>query len=131
MKKVADRVSPVARPAVRVLLGEAIAMGPGKAALLEAVERAGSISGAARDMGMSYRQAWLLVDTMNGCFSEPLVESATGGTGGGGARITQLGHEVLRQYRAMEKKAEASIAPEMDAFATLMKRSIAPGRRPR
>ena len=131
MKKVADRVSPVARPAVRVLLGEAIAMGPGKAALLEAVERAGSISGAARDMGMSYRQAWLLVDTMNSCFSEPLVESATGGTGGGGARITQLGHEVLRQYRAMEKKAEASIAPEMDAFATLMKRSTSPGRRPR
>lgn len=72
---------------------------------------------------MSYRRAWLLVDTMNKCFSEPVVESATGGAGGGGARITDFGQEVLRQYRAMEAKASASIAQEMDAFAGLLKRS--------
>jgi molybdate transport system regulatory protein len=129
MKKIASRISPIAKPTVRVLLGDAIAIGPGKAALLDAVDRMGSISGAARHLGMSYRQAWLLVDTMNSCFSKALVESAAGGPGGGGARITEFGHEVLRRYRAIEKKAEASIAGDLNAFATLMQRS-AP-RRPR
>jgi molybdate transport system regulatory protein len=123
MKKVVSRISAVAKPTVRVLLGGAIAIGPGKAALLDAIARCGSISAAAREMDMSYRRAWLLVDTMNRCFSEPVVESATGGTGGGGARITDFGKEVLRQYRAMEEKASASIAQEMDAFAGLLKRS--------
>ncbi len=68
-------------PRLRVLLGEAIAIGPGKAQLLERIEATGSISAAARTMGMSYRRAWLLVDTMNQCFHEPLVETAAGGKG--------------------------------------------------
>jgi molybdate transport system regulatory protein len=78
---------------------KAIAMGPGKADLLQAIEETGSISAAARRMKMSYRRAWLLVDTMNQCFYGPLVETATGGNHGGGARITELGKEVLRRYR--------------------------------
>ena len=65
-------------PRLRILLGSAIAMGPGKADLLQAIEDEGSITGAARRMGMSYRRAWLLVESMNQCFREPLVEAAVG-----------------------------------------------------
>ncbi len=108
------------RPAIRVLLGSAIAMGPGKADLLQVIERAGSISAAAREMGMSYRRAWLLVDAMNRCFRDPLVDTATGGPGGGGARVTEFGREVLRRYRQMEEKATVCVAAEIAEFGTLM-----------
>ena len=107
-------------PRLRVLFGSSIAMGPGKADLLDAIEAAGSITGAARRMGMSYRRAWLLVETMNHCFRGPLVEAARGGAGGGGARLTGLGREALRRYRDMESKASASVAPEMAAFRSLL-----------
>ncbi len=82
--------------------GEEIAMGPGKAELLKAIAETGSISGAARKMGMSYRRAWLLVDTMNRCFKSALVEASAGGSQGGGTQITPLGEEVLARYRALE-----------------------------
>ncbi len=108
------------RPKLRILLGAEIAIGPGKADLLDAIARTGSISAAAREMGMSYRRAWLLVDTMNRCFHAPLVESSKGGSGGGGARITELGLEVLARYRGMEIKAAASIAAEMREFTRLL-----------
>ena len=94
-----------ARPQIRILFRKAIAMGPGKADLLRAIEETGSISAAARTLGMSYRRAWLLVDTMNQCFKSPVVETLTGGQKGGGARVTDLGHEVLRRYLEMEAKA--------------------------
>ena len=95
-------------------------MGPGKADLLDAIDETGSISAAARALGMSYRRAWLLVETMNECFKSPLVQTATGGEHGGGALVTDLGHEVVRRYRAMEKKAAASVAREMADFAALL-----------
>lgn len=107
-------------PRLRILLGAEIAIGPGKADLLDAIGRTGSISAAAREMKMSYRRAWLLVDTMNHCFRSPLVEAAKGGSGGGGARITELGLDVLARYRAMEMKAAASVAAEMRAFTQLL-----------
>jgi molybdate transport system regulatory protein len=107
-------------PQLRISFKKSIAMGPGKADLLDAIHETGSISAAARLLGMSYRRAWLLVDTMNGCFQSPLVETLTGGQHGGGARVTELGHEVARRYRAMEKKAAASVAKEMAEFAALM-----------
>jgi molybdate transport system regulatory protein len=110
-----------ATPQVRVLLGNAIAMGPGKAALLAAIERTGSISAAAREMRMSYRRAWTLVETMNKSFREPVVVSATGGAGGGGARITAFGRTVLARYRAMEERAAGAVARDMAEFAKLMK----------
>lgn len=110
------------QPAIRILLGSAIAMGPGKADLLQAIERSGSISAAAREMGMSYRRAWLLVDTMNHSFRAPLVDTATGGPGGGGARVTPFGRQVLERYRRMEEKAAASLAAEIAAFGALMAR---------
>ncbi|MDX1375660.1 MAG: LysR family transcriptional regulator, partial [Burkholderiales bacterium] len=75
-------------PKIRVLVGAVVAVGPGRANLLEAIGRTGSISAAARELGMSYRRAWLLVDAVNRAFRRPLVERAAGGRGGGGARLT-------------------------------------------
>jgi len=86
---------------IRLMQGDEIALGPGKADLLKAIREHGSISAAARHMGMSYRRAWLLVDTMNRCFLEPLVLSAAGGSRGGGASLTPHGEEVLACYEAM------------------------------
>jgi len=110
------------RPQIRIMFRKAIAMGPGKADLLQTVGETGSISAAARRMKMSYRRAWLLVDTMNQCFDGPLVETATGGNHGGGAQITELGKEVLRRYREMDAKASAAVAREIIAFTRLMTR---------
>lgn len=107
-------------PRIRILLAPAIAIGPGKAALLEAIRETGSISAAGRRMGMSYRRAWLLVKTMNACFRAPLVEATKGGPQGGGAQLTAMGQEVLERYRAMEAHALAAIASDMEAFKTLM-----------
>lgn len=110
------------RPQIRIMFRKAIAMGPGKADLLQAIGETGSISAAARRMNMSYRRAWLLVDTMNQCFNGPLVETATGGKRGGGARITELGKEVLRRYREMDAKASAAVSKEIIAFTRFMTR---------
>lgn len=110
------------KPRLRILFGEAIAIGPGKAELLETIGETGSISAAARKMGMSYRRAWLLVDTMNQCFRAPLVETALGGKGGGGAVVTEVGQEVLRRFRAMERTAAKAVAGEMDQLVRLLAR---------
>ncbi|MGE3771875.1 MAG: winged helix-turn-helix domain-containing protein [Gammaproteobacteria bacterium] len=109
------------RPTVRVLLGAVIAMGPGKADLLEAIEGTGSISAAAKSLGMSYRRAWMLVDTMNRCFREPVVSAATGGSGGGGAEVTPYGREILKRYRAMEARAVGAIARDIEDFSGFLR----------
>lgn len=114
------------KPRLRILLGTEIAIGPGKADLLEAIARNGSISAAAREMGMSYRRAWTLVKVMNRFFRRPLVETLTGGSGGGGAQVTKLGADVLARYRAMEAKASVAVAPEMKAFVRLMASTTKP-----
>ncbi len=110
-----------ARPTLRVLLGAVIAIGPGKADLLSAIAKTGSISAAAKRMGMSYRRAWLLVDTMNRCFRAPLVTAAAGGRRGGGARVTPQGMEILRRYRAMEARAISAIQPDLRAFTSRLR----------
>ena len=93
----------------QVLCGGEFAIGPGKADLLEAIARDGSISAAGRALRMSYRRAWMLVDTMNRCWTEPLVETTPGGGEAKGARLTACGREVLRAYRALERSlAEAA-----------------------
>jgi molybdate transport system regulatory protein len=92
----------------RLLCGGEIAIGPGKAALLEAIEQAGSISAAGRALGMSYRRTWMLVDVMNRCWSGPLVATAAGGAHGGGAKVTPLGREVLAAYRAWQAALAAA-----------------------
>lgn len=82
--------------------GDELAMGPGKADLLEAIDRAGSISAAGRALGMSYRRSWLLVDGMNRCWRERLVETVAGGGQARGATLTETGRAVLAAYRALE-----------------------------
>ncbi len=106
---------------MRILLGEAIAVGPGKADLLAAIAAEGSISAAARTMGMSYRRAWLLVNELNRVFVGPVVASETGGRRGGGAVLTSLGQEILRRYRAMERRAAMSVAEDVRAFGLLLR----------
>jgi len=108
------------KPQIRIMFRKAIAMGPGKADLLRAIDETGSISAAARALGMSYRRAWLLVDTMNQCFKTPVVDTLTGGQKGGGARVTETGHEVLNRYLEMEAKAAASVKKELAEFMRLM-----------
>ncbi|MDE1914804.1 MAG: LysR family transcriptional regulator [Sphingomonadales bacterium] len=87
---------------IQLYCGEDIAMGPGKADLLDAIVAHGSISAAGRALGMSYRRAWLLVDTMNRCWDKPLVETSPGRSAQGGARLTERGRDVLNAYRALQ-----------------------------
>lgn len=109
-------------PKIRVLLGAVVAIGPGRADLLEAISRTGSISAAARRLGMSYRRAWLLVDAVNRSFRRPLVERTTGGRGGGGARLTAQGEDALRLYRTIERKAARSVRGELARLARNLRR---------
>jgi molybdate transport system regulatory protein len=91
------------QPRFRIVHGKDIAIGPGKAELLEHVRDAGSIAEAAKRMGMSYMRAWMLVKTMQRCFKEPLVTVARGGARHGGAQLTDTGRKVLEIYRAIER----------------------------
>lgn len=77
-------------------------LGPGKIALLEAIQTAGSISDAARKLKMSYRRAWLLISSLNAAFTQPVVFAATGGKGGGGAQVTAFGESLITHYRSLE-----------------------------
>ncbi|AYO77524.1 MULTISPECIES: winged helix-turn-helix domain-containing protein [Sphingobium] len=90
---------------IQILCGDEIAMGPGKADLLDAIALHGSISAAGRALGMSYRRSWLLVDTMNRCWNGRLVETVAGGGRDRGARVTEAGQAVLAAYRALEQAA--------------------------
>src|SRR4249919_3051768 len=98
---------------LRVLSDGAPAMGPGKAELIERIARSGSISAAARDMRMSYRRAWQLVEALNAAYREPVVLTAVGGQRGGGATVTAFGRRLAAQFRAMEDKASAAIAGDL------------------
>lgn len=91
------------RTQLRLMLDDEIAMGPGKADLLEAIRDTGSISAAGKKLGMSYRRAWLLVDTMNRCFHAPLVTTSAGGASGGGAALSDTGTDILQRYRTLEQ----------------------------
>jgi len=115
-------MSPRVQFRLRFSRGNDIAVGPGKVDLLEAIEATGSISAAARSLGMSYRRAWLLVDTMNRCFRAPLVEAEAGGKRGGGARLTRLGAEVIERYRRIERDAARAGAADIRALTRWVKR---------
>ena len=93
---------------LRLTFGPDDMMGPGKAELLERIARTGSIAAAGREMGMSYKRAWQLVETMNTMFREPVVHSSRGGSKGGGASVTETGQAVLEAYRALEAAAGAA-----------------------
>ncbi|WP_244477101.1 MULTISPECIES: LysR family transcriptional regulator [unclassified Methylobacterium] len=96
-------------------------LGPGKAALLESIRETGSIAAAGRRMGMSYKRAWYLIDTLNKAFREPLVTASKGGRTGGGAQLTPMGNVVLDGYLRMERLASEAVAGELDRLATLMR----------
>jgi molybdate transport system regulatory protein len=102
---------------LRVVVGGGIAMGPGRAELLEGIRETGSIAAAGRRMGMSYKRAWGLVEAMNEHFRTPLVDAAKGGTGGGGAALTALGADILAAYRRLERAAADAGAAELAAIA--------------
>jgi molybdate transport system regulatory protein len=95
-------MSATLHPRFRILRGSDIALGPGKVDLLDAIEETGTLAGAAQRLGMSYMRAWKLVQAMNGCFREPLVETARGGSGHGHASLTETGKAVRDLYRRME-----------------------------
>ena len=99
----ASRVPGWPRVRIRVDIGPGCAVGPGKISLLEAVTKVGSLSLAARELGMSYRRAWLLLDELNRAFDEPVATTAVGGVRGGGATVTDRGLELIREYRVLER----------------------------
>jgi len=116
---------------VRIKLGGDGSFGPGKAELLERIDRLGSISAAARAMRMSYRQAWMLLDTMNQAFQGPLVETSQGGPRGGGAAVTPLGKRILAYCRALQRKAAKSAHADLEAILGLTAAGFPPAVRKR
>lgn len=111
---------PLVCPRIRVLCGHEIALGPGKVALLQAIQAGGSLTTAARGLGMSYMRAWKLVQTMNACFREPLVTTQRGGKTHGSAVLTKTGERVLALYRGMEEASRQVIAVSWHELRTLL-----------
>jgi molybdate transport system regulatory protein len=110
----------VPRLRIRLVFDDGLKVGPGKADLLERIAQTGSISGAGREMGMSYKRAWSLVDEMNSAFSTPLVQSSRGGAKGGGATLTEAGQTVLEAFRKLETKMESAGAQEIAVISDLL-----------
>ncbi len=106
---------------LRVTSGDDVAVGPGKIDVLQAIADTGSITAAAKSLGMSYRRAWLLVATMNRCFVAAVVDTEAGGARGGGTRLTALGAEVLVRYRRIEAAAGAAAADDLAALTRLVR----------
>ncbi|MFD1746245.1 winged helix-turn-helix domain-containing protein [Rhizobium helianthi] len=101
------------RPVLRIDFPQAERLGRGKIALLEQIAVTGSISAAGREMGMSYRRAWLLVDAINTMFAMPAVELQRGGKQGGGARLTPFGEELIARFRRMEQTLAESLVADL------------------
>ena len=105
---------------MRVYRDDGIAVGPGKIALVEAIAETGSISAAARSLGMSYRRAWLLVDELNRSMKSPAVVGSVGGRHGGGATVTATGHELVKRYRAIEDTSREAAARDIAALVRML-----------
>lgn len=115
---------------LRVLAENDPAMGPGKARLVALIDATGSISAAAREMGMSYRRAWQLVEALNNSFTQPVIVTAVGGKRGGGATVTAFGRELVEAYRKMEEKAASAIAADLRRFERRLRKPAATRSRP-
>jgi len=113
------------RVLLRLYLSDDRPLGPGKVQVLESIRDSGSISQAARGMKMSYRSAWLLVQSMNSLFRTPLVDTRLGGRGGGSATLTDFGADVIRRYRSMEKATHRAIKKDL----TVLERHLRSTRR--
>lgn len=105
---------------IRIIFGDQEMLGPGKAELLERIDRCGSIAAAGREMQMSYKRAWQLIGLLNAMFKEPLVDSTRGGPGGGGAVLTETGQRVLRLYRQFEAETAAAGAVRLQELTDLL-----------
>ena len=103
---------------LRLVLPDGRTFGPGKAELLTLIDRLGSIAAAGRDMKMSYKRAWGLVEEMNASFHAPLVTSERGGAGHGGAKVTDLGQAVLARYQDLVARVEVSGADDLGFLAS-------------
>ncbi len=114
----------------QLFCGSETAMGPGKADLLEAIDREGSIAAAGRAMGMSYRRTWLLVDSMNRCWADRLVAAQAGGGSGRGARLTETGRAVLGAYRTLEAALDGAAVAGMAPLTALLRDSPLPAQAP-
>jgi molybdate transport system regulatory protein len=112
---------------IRLVQAGAILMGPGRAELLALIQSTGSIAAAGRQMAMSYKRAWVLVEAMNHDFAAPLVEAAKGGPGGGGAKLTPMGLEVLNAYQKLQHQCQAATAAQVER----LQRALPVSRRPK
>lgn len=102
---------------LRIYVKPDVLLGPGRADLLEGIRETGSIAAAGRKMGMSYKRAWSLIETMNSEFGTDVVTGAKGGVHGGGSALTLLGEEIVKRYRSMEKATEAAIRADITALS--------------
>ena len=118
----ADTSRPVPKFRLRITQGDAIAIGPGKIALLEAIAETGSITAAAKQLDMSYRRAWLLLDALNQSLKCPAVDSAKGGQHGGGSLLTDAGRELVTIYRRIESNALAANQADIDRLLKMLSR---------
>lgn len=120
-----EHTSPLMRP--RLYLGEGLSIGPGKIDLLREVGKTRSISAAARALGMPYKRAWMLIDSLNQGFGQPVAETAIGGKGGGGARLTPLGERLVAAYDKLQARLNESAQAELAAFVALLDETDATG----
>ena len=107
---------------IRVVLGDGLVIGPGRADLLQFIQETGSIAAAGRRMGMSYKRAWQLAEALNDSFASPLIAANKGGAAGGGATLTPLGISVLQAYRDLHAQALASGAASLALLSAAMTR---------
>lgn len=124
MKPTLSTSSPDARTRFRVQVKHAVAIGPGKADVLQAIAETGSIAEAGRRLGMSYQRVWSLVRALNGDFVEPLVQTQRGGSAGGGAALTAMGTRALSVYRAIERDAERAVARRLPQLLALIRPDV-------
>jgi len=120
--------APVVR--FRVDFAKGSYVGPGKIQLLEAIRKSGSLSQAARDLGMSYRRAWLLVDSLKNSFREPLTVASTGGKGGGGVQLTEFGETLIDSYRSLEREIDKLAQRHLQAVIPAVVRHTGVGAKP-
>jgi molybdate transport system regulatory protein len=117
---------PTTRLSLRLDFGDTVRLGPGKVRLLELIGERGSISAAGRAMGMSYRRAWLLVDSLNQAFAEPVVATRPGGKADKRAELTPFGREAIRRFHAMEAAACAAVASDLRVLEAAIKADAVP-----
>lgn len=116
----------MARLKLTIVLASGARIGPGKVKLLESIRDSGSISAAARGMDMSYKRAWMLLDSINQAFETPAVAAVSGGRRGGGAQLTEFGLELLERYRRMDARLADEFAENLRALESVAKPTSGP-----